>query len=381
MVLGRTILISAGETSGDIHGAGLVAELKKKCGGYDFVGLGGEQLKSEGVQLFYHCRDLAALGFLEVAARIKFFIGVKNEITRYLTENRPDLVVLVDYPGLNLKIAEEAHKLNIPVVYFIMPQVWAWKPKRVIALKNYCRLLISILPFEVDFFKKHDTKIEYVGHPLIDVIPPPRTRKEVRFFLELPNDMRLLALLPGSRQQEIERNLPVMVNTFRKLTKRFENLDGVIIKAPDLDRKLYQKTAGELPPNLEITDQHKYEYIQASNCALVASGTATLETALCLTPAVVMYRTTFLTYLLARMFIKIDSIALANLVAQEKVFPELVQFRARSKSIAYELRKYLEDPDYNELVRSKLSNVRDRLKPKGAYARAADLIRDRVLRH
>lgn len=380
-MLGRTILISAGETSGDIHGAGLVAELKKKCGGYDFVGLGGERLKNEGVQLFYHCRDLAALGFLEVAARLKFFIGVKNEITRYLTENRPDLVILVDYPGLNLKIAEEAHKLNIPVVYFILPQVWAWKPKRVYALKKYCQLLVSILPFEVDFFEEHDTKIDYVGHPLIDVIPPPRTRKEVRFFLELPNDRRLLTLLPGSRQQEIERNLPTMVKSFRKLTRKFDDLDGVIIKAPDLDRNLYLNTAGKLPPNLDITDQHKYEFLQASDCALVASGTATLETALCLTPAVVMYRTTMLTYLLARMFIKIDSIALANLVAQDKVFPELVQFRARPGSIAYELRKYLEDPGYNELVRSRLSNVRDRLKPKGAYARAADLIRNKVLRH
>jgi lipid-A-disaccharide synthase len=380
MTVSRKIFVSAGETSGDIHAAGLISELTKIHKDIELTGLGGDNLRQIGTELLYHCRDLAMLGFWEVITRLKFFIDVKNEVTRHLRENRPDLVLLVDYPGMNLKIAEEAYKLNIPVVYFILPQVWAWNARRVFALRKFCDLMISILPFEVDFFKQYDIQIEYVGHPLIDVTPLPRSPEEPRFFLEIPKNKPMIALLPGSRRQEIDRNLKVMIDAFEQLSDQSEDLMGVILKAPNLERQEYTQVIGEIPEQVILTDQHKYEYLQAADCAVVASGTATLEAALCQTPSVVIYRTSWLTYLLARMLVKIDMIALANLVAGEKVFPEMIQSEARPDQIAYELRRYLEDDGYRSSIREKLIGVRDNLKPSKAYKRAAELISERFLR-
>jgi lipid-A-disaccharide synthase len=375
----RHIFISAGEASGDFHAAGLVKELKAIDSNLQMTGLGGDGLQEEGAKLLYHCRDLAAMGFWEVFRKLRFFLKVRRDCLKVLKTGKPDLVILVDYPGFNLKLAKDASRLGIPVVYFILPQVWAWKPKRTEALKKYCRMLISILPFEKEFFAEYNAQIEYVGHPLIDIIPGDGNASELKSKLGIEEDKKLVCLLPGSRMQELERNLPPMVGAMKFLYKKLDKLQVAIIRARDLSQDLYDSIIADHTGKFHVVEHDKYDYIKTADAAVVASGTATLETAICGTPGVVIYKTSPMTYFLAKRMIKIDMIALANLVAGEKVFPELIQGNARPEMIAKEIEKILTDKSHAEQVKSRLSKIRNRLEPAGAYNRAAKLIYDNFL--
>ena len=374
----KRIFFSAGEQSGDMHTAGLITELLKLYPDLRMSGLGGDGMRELGVDLLYHCRDLAALGFWEVARKIGFFMRVKRECVEQFKNNRPDLVVLTDYPGLNLKLASECHKLGIPVAYFVMPQVWAWKAKRALLLKKYCNLLLSILPFEAEFFGQFEAEVEYVGHPLIDKIPENPDVSRLREQLGIKN--KSVCLLPGSRLQELNKNLQPMIEAVELMRADIPNLTVFLIKASDLDDANYRAILGDKFDKFELVRQDKYDYIRAVDCALVASGTATLETALCGTPAVVMYRTSAVTYELARRLIKLDHIALANIVAGREVFPELIQHEATPAKLAEIARSLLTDTEKNGATRAELNKLRIKLQPSGAYTRAAKLICDRLLR-
>jgi lipid-A-disaccharide synthase len=376
----KHIFISAGETSGDIHASGLISELLRLTPELEISGLGGSNLQNLGTKLLYHSRDLAAMGFWEVATKIGFFMKVKRDCHRFLKDHKPDLIILVDYPGLNLNLAKAAFNLGIPVVYFIMPQVWAWKPKRIYSLKKYCSRLLSILPFEVEFFNKFDTEIDFIGHPMIDLISPTVNPSECRQKLQLEDNMKVITMLPGSRMQVMNKNLPVMISALRILHDKYKNVSGIIVKAPDLKTKLYQDLIGNAPDNVKIIDEDKYEYMKASDAVMVASGTATLETALCGTPGVVIYRTSQLTYFLVKHMININNIALANLVAGETVFPELIQQKATPENIAAAISRYIDDAGYFDNVLERISQIRSKLEPKGAYARGAEIIYNHFLK-
>ncbi|HEQ99414.1 MAG TPA: lipid-A-disaccharide synthase [candidate division Zixibacteria bacterium] len=379
MTTQKRIFISAGESSGDFHAAGLVRELLNLNTDLQIEGLGGDNLSKLGVKLLYHTRDLAAMGFWEVIKKLSFFMDVRNDCHKLLMDKKPDLVILVDYPGFNLRLARDAYRLGIPVVYFILPQVWAWKPNRIESLNKYCQMLISILPFEKDFFARYNTEVEYVGHPFTDTIPDEADVSGIRKQLNLAETDKLICLLPGSREQELERNLPPMIEALTILKQKFKNLKGVIIKAENLEIDLYSKKIGKAVDYIEITESEKYSYIKASDSVMVASGTATLETAICGTPGVVVYKTSPLTYFLAKRLVKIDTIALANIVAGERVFPELIQKDAAPERIANEIDKILSDQNHYNDIRNRLSNIREKLEPKGSYARAAKLIYDKFL--
>jgi len=378
MISKKRIFFSAGEQSGDMHTSGLIAEMLKLTPDIQMAGLGGDGMRELGVDLHYHCRDLAALGFWEVASKIRFFMKVKQDCVRYFKDSRPDLAVLTDYPGLNLKLAQKCKNLGIPVVYFIMPQVWAWKPKRALLLKKYCDLLLSILPFEAEFFQKYDTKIEYVGHPLIDRIAANPDIPNLRKKLKINNPA--VCLLPGSRLQEIDKNLKPMIRAVELIRTEIPNLQVFLIKASDLADDLYRSKLGPAFDRIELVRKNKYDYIRASDCAVVASGTATLETALCGTPAVVIYRTSAMTYEVARRLIKLDYIGLANIVADEDVYPELIQHNATPQKIAEVIKIYLNNPELNNKKRGELNKLRMKLHPAGAYSTAAKLIYERFLR-
>ncbi|MBD3216776.1 MAG: lipid-A-disaccharide synthase [candidate division Zixibacteria bacterium] len=378
----KRIFISAGESSGDFHASGLVKELLKLNPDLKIEGLGGDNLSILGVKLLYHTRDLAAMGFWEVIKKLSFFMDVRNDCRKHLMDKKPDLIILVDYPGFNLRLARDAHALGIPVVYFILPQVWAWKPNRIEALKKYCNMLISILPFEKEFFARYNTEVEYVGHPFTDTIPDETDLSEIKTKLNLAETAKLICMLPGSREQELERNLPPMVEAFSILKQKHGNIKGVIIKAENLSADLYLKIIGKGNESIELVERDKYDYIKASNAVMVASGTATLETAVCGTPGVVVYKTSLFTYLLAKRLVKIDMIAMANIVAGERVFPELIQKDAAPERIADEIDKILSDKSYSDDIKKRLSNIREKLEPGGSYGRAAKLInRDFLQEH
>ena len=379
MTTKKRIFISAGEPSGDIHAAGLLKELLLLSPNIRISGLGGDELEKLGARLLYHCRDLAAIGFWEVAKKIGHYIKVKNDCARFMKEQKPDLTILVDYPGMNLKLARISHNLDIPTAYFILPQVWAWNSKRTFGLKKYCHQLISILPFEVDFFNKFGVQIDYIGHPLIDIIPKETNRTALRQRLGFEQDRKIIAFLPGSRGQELQRNLPPMRDAFRLLQNQYGNITGIIIKAPALGVEQYKDILKDRSDSFEIINENRYDYIKACDAAVVASGTATLETALCGAPAVVVYRTSMLTYFIAKRVVQIDTIALANLVAKEIIYPELVQKKATAENIFMELKRIIDDNRHADDVRRRLTGIRESLKPYGAYARGAKLIYERYL--
>jgi lipid-A-disaccharide synthase len=375
----KRIFISAGEQSGDMHAAGLVRELLRFSPNLEIAGLGGDNLEKLGVKLLYHCRDLAAMGFWEVIKRLSFFFDVRNDCVKYMKAQRPDLTILVDYPGMNLKLAKASHGLKIPTAYFIMPQVWAWKPKRIYSLKKYCHSLLSILPFEREFFNKYDVEVDYIGHPLIDIIPEDTDKNAVCKKLGLEPGCKIIAFLPGSRQQELHRNLAPMRDAFRLLREKYEHITGIIIKASNLSIERYKAILRDQYDSFRIVSENKYDYIKASNAAVVASGTATLETALCGTPAVVVYRTSPLTYMIAKRLVKVDTIALANLVSGEKLFPELIQNRATAYNIHVKIAELLENQKQADNIREKLAGIRHSLKPGKAYERGAKLLFEKYL--
>jgi len=379
MTAKKRIFISAGEQSGDMHAAGLIRELLRLSPNLEIAGLGGDNLEKLGVKLLYHCRDLAAMGFWEVAKRIRFFFDVRNDCVKYMKDHRPDLTILVDYPGMNLKLAKVSHGLNIPTAYFIMPQVWAWKPKRIYSLKRYCHSLLSILPFEREFFNKYDAEVNYIGHPLIDIIPQDPDKNAIRKKLGLEQGRKIITFLPGSREQELHRNLASMRDAFKLLRKKYENITGVIVKASDLSIERYKNILRDQYDAFKIVSENKYDYIKTSDAAVVASGTATLETALCGTPAVVVYRTSPLTYVIAKRLVKIDTIALVNLVAGEKVFPELIQNQATAENIRAKVAEILDNQKYADDIREKLAGIRHSLKPEKAYERGAKLLFEKYL--
>ncbi len=379
MTATKRIFISAGEQSGDMHAAGLIRELLRLSPNLEIAGLGGDNLEKLDAKLLYHCRDLAAMGFWEVAKRLSFFFDVKNDCVKYMKAQKPDLTILVDYPGLNLKLAKVSHSQNIPTAYFIMPQVWAWKPKRIYSLKRYCRSLLSILPFEREFFNKYNAEVDYIGHPLIDIISEDTDKNAVRKKLGLKPDRKIITFLPGSREQELHRNLPPMRDAFKLLRKKYEHITGIIIKASDLPIERYKNILHDQYGAFQIVSENKFDYIKASHAAVVVSGTATLETALCGTPAVVVYRTSPLTYIIAKRLVKIDTIALANLVAGEKVFPELIQNRATAENISAKTAEILDNQKHADDIREKLAGIRHSLEPEKAYERGAKLLFEKYL--
>lgn len=346
--------IIAGEASGDLHASNLVREMKKTDSQADFRGWGGDLMKEQGVQLVKHYRDLAFMGFAEVAANLGTIIRNIRFCKKDIAAYKPDAIVLVDYPGFNLRIAKWASEQGLKVIYYISPQVWAWKENRVIGIKKYVDKMYVILPFEQAFFKKWDYEVEYVGHPLAEVIG--RAREQVSITppesgspLNQPN---IIALLPGSRKQEIEKKLPLMLEAARS----FPQYNFVVAKAASLDDEFYQPFLAAHPKVRSIRNK-TYALLFQSKAALVTSGTATLETALIGVPQVVCYKGNPISYAIARRLVKIKFISLVNLIMDREVVKELIQHELNTANIITELKKITEDQqvirqmndDYNQL--------------------------------
>lgn len=352
--------IIAGEASGDLHGANLVKELKKQDANFESRGWGGDRMQIEGVEIVKHYRDLAFMGFVEVVANLRtIFKNIKfckQDILAY----KPDVVILVDYPGFNLRIAEFLHEQGIKVFYYISPQVWAWKQSRVHKIKKFVDRMFVILPFEKDFYKQFDYQVDYLGHPLLDEIhhfsQQLISREE---FLKQNNlaDKPIIALLPGSRTQEINKKLPIMLS----VVDHFKDYQFVIAGAPSKEEEFYQN----LIPNNKIKVIHgkTYQLLAFSHSALVTSGTATLETALFDVPEVVCYKGSPISYQIAKRLIKVDYISLVNLIMDKEVVKELIQGELTTKNLIEELNKIIGGEgrekmlaDYKEL-KTKLGGV------------------------
>jgi lipid-A-disaccharide synthase len=357
----------AGEASGDLHGSNLMKALKKQDTEARFRYFGGDLMKAEGGALKMHYSEMAFMGFIEVIANLGTILKNIKLAKKDILENKPDVLILIDFPGFNLKIAEFAKKQGIPVFYYISPKVWAWNQKRVLKIKKIVDRMFCILPFEVDFYKKWGMEVDYVGNPLLDAIESNYPDSQFRHNNKL--DQRpLIALLPGSRRQELDRVLPEMLKT----TNRFPNFQFAIAGAPSFSEYDYQKYLGG--KNIPIIFNSTYNLLLNSEAAVVTSGTATLETALLKTPQVVVYKGNPISIGIARMLVNIKYISLVNLVMDDDVVKELIQEDCSGEKIGAELDLILNDEDHRSKMMQKYDQLAVRMGAAGASFRAAELM-------
>lgn len=364
--------ISAGEASGDLHAAALIRELLRKHPDAEITFLGGDKMAEAAHSApLIHINRMAFMGYWQVLKNLKKISANLKKAKKAIADMRPDAVVLVDYPGFNLKLAAHAHKLGIPVYYYISPKVWAWKEWRVKDIKRYCTKVLSILPFEEEFFRRHDMEVEYVGNPSVEEVESKKaslpTPEQFCERWRLSAHKPILALVPGSRRNEIAKNLPLM----DAVAQRHPDFQAVIAGAPSIERSFYRDLS-----ILPIVDDATFELMHFATCALVTSGTATLECALLGTPQVVCYRGngTRLTYSIMRRLLKIPFVSLPNLIAGREIVPELLLYRCTPDAIDAELQRILPSaPGRDEMLRG-YADMRHRLGTLNAPARAAALL-------
>jgi lipid-A-disaccharide synthase len=365
--MSRTVLVLAGEASGDEHAATFVAELQKREGDLRFVGTGGPRMEAEGVELLAGLDDLAVMGVAEVLPRLPFFRRLKRNVERILDARDVPLTVLVDYPGFNLRIAGAARRRASRVLYYIAPKAWAWGPRRARRLAEVTDRVAAILPFEVEFFRSHGVHAEYVGHPLLDRSDQVVERAAFAERSGLEAERPILALLPGSRRQEVERHLGPFLETAERVRAVSPEVQPVLSRSPNLPATLYAHV------DVPVADDAR-ALLRHAAAALVKSGTATLEAALECTPTVVAYRTSPLTWAVARLALRTRYVSLPNLVAGAPVVPELLQRDATPARLAQALVPLL-DPDSPERAAqlTGFRTVRGRLGSPGAAGRVADI--------
>ena len=377
--MSKKLLIIAGEASGDLHGAGLVRELKKLNPGIEYSGVGGSKLKEEGMAILFSIDRLAFMGFYEVLKNLALIQELKNKLLDFIDQNKPDLVILIDYPGFNLRFAKEVKKRNIPVLYYISPQVWAWGKRRVKAISKLVDRMLVFFPFEEELYKQEEVRVNFIGHPLLDLVKPSFSKQDFRNRLKIREGESLIGILPGSRWQEIENILPPMLRSCSILKQRLKNLKIAIGLAPTIDVNKAELFLKKTNPEVQFLKDSTYDLMSHSDLLLVTSGTATLESAISGTPLIILYKTSFLTYFIARLMVKIPFIGMVNIVAGEKIVPEFIQFQIKPQKIAQEMERILKDKDKYERIKVKLNQVKNRLGQKGAYQRGAEIVNQMLL--
>ena len=368
----QRVLMVAGEASGDLHGAGVVRAIRARRPGAEIYGIGGDRMRGEGMDLTFHCADLSFMGFFEVVRNLPTVLRVERKLTALLEERRPDVVVLIDYPGFNLRFARKAHRRRIPVLYYISPQVWAWNPGRVTTMKAVVDRMKVVFPFEVDIYRNAGVDVEFVGHPLVEHIGATMTREAFFGRFGLDRGRKVLGILPGSRLQELERILPTLAGAAERLRAEV-NVQPVLAVAPNLGVEAVRKF---LPRETGITliEHATYDLMQHADAVVVTSGTATLETGWFGTPMVIVYRTSPVSYMIGRMLVDLPYIGLVNIVAGKKIVPELLQSEMTVDRIVGAVRPYLDDPAKAEAVRRELAVIRSRLGAPGASERVAGAV-------
>jgi lipid-A-disaccharide synthase len=373
-------MIVAGEASGDLHGGNLVREMRRIDPSLSFYGVGGTRMRLAGVDLLADVADMAVVGLTEVVFKLAAILRVMRRLKASLKNERPDLVILIDYPDFNLPLARAARKRGIRVLYYISPQVWAWRKGRIATIRKTVDRMAVILPFEEEFYRKAGVEVSFVGHPLLDEVRKkyPRTEAMKRFGLR--EDAITVGILPGSRRSEVERILPEMLQACRILEEKVSPLQFVLPLAGTLDPDFIREILGRFPVRVQLIRDETYDAIAVSDAAMVASGTATLETALLETPMVIVYKVSPLSYAMGRRFIRVDHIGLANIIAGRTVVPELIQDEATPERIAAEIRELLVRRGRAREMRAALAEIRGKLGTPGASERTARIACDMLER-
>jgi len=365
----KCVVIVAGEASGDLHGAHLVRAIRQKDDHAFFCGIGGKALHDAGARILVDSATLSVMGITEVFSKLRHIFRSLRTIKELLRSIRPELLILVDFPDFNLLVARAAKKWSIPVLYYISPQVWAWRSGRVRKIRKYVDHMAVIFPFEKGFYEEHGVPVTFVGHPLMDNDLPPETE------LTAPRPMTppIIGLLPGSRESEVRKHLPVMLAAVMRLKQQTPELEFLVSHASSTDRRITEQIVRsclkEAP--VEIVTGNAGEVLRRSHLVITASGTATLEAALYGVPSIIIYKVSPLSYWLARALVRVEHIGLVNLVAGEKLAPELIQEEANPRRIAETAERMLQNPQEMQAIRQKLAEVRHKLGDPGASKRTA----------
>ena len=367
-------MIVAGEVSGDMHGARLVAAIRRRWPEAEVCGIGGRALADQGVEILYDSSRLAVVGILEVVGHFRYIRQAMLALEKRLHEQPPHLLILIDYPDFNLILARKAKKLGIPVFYYISPQVWAWRSGRVRTIRRLVDRMAVILPFEQEFYRQQGMAVDFVGHPLMDTVRSGQSRAETLRALGLAPERTVVGILPGSRKREISSMLPVFLAAARIIRDQAPEASFLLPLAPGLEEsELLANGLAECGLDVRLVRENRYEAMAACSVVMAASGTVSLELAILGVPMVISYRVSPLTYFLGRRLIRVRHASLVNLVADREVVPELLQHEAVPEKIAGAAMALLAEGPERDRMLAGLQEVRTRLGGAGASERAAGL--------
>lgn len=361
------IWISAGETSGDLHGQLLVRALREQNPNARFMGMAGPAMRAEGVEPILRSEDLSVMGFTEVLARLPKIVALLKTVKHNLARIRPDVLVVIDAPDFHFRVVRIARALGIPVVYYISPKLWAWREGRVAFIRDHVNRLVSILPFEVDFYARHGMRIDYVGHPLLDTLRTPE-------LMAIQPLARRIGILPGSREREIATLLPLFARTAELLASRFPELEFVLPVAPGMDTTLISRYWTATRPVTLVESEIRHATMRSCRAIMAASGTATLETALLGVPTVVAYKFSRPSFLLGKLLVKVPYISLPNLILGDEIFPEYLQNAAHPPAMAARISQWIPDGPHRDDLRRRLDSLPSLLGDGNATRRAARIV-------
>ena len=367
-------MIIAGEASGDLHASRLVRAMNDKDPSFFFFGIGGNALKDAGVRILFDSSELAVVGITEVFSKIPHIFKALSTSKNLLKSLRPELIILVDYPDFNFKVAAYAKKLGIPVLYYISPQIWAWRQGRLKKIKKIVDYMAVILPFEAEYYKKQNIPVSFVGHPLLEA-DAFQKNKEINIKKEDETNLYTIGLLPGSRYGEILRHLPVLLESAEILNNKLKNIKFIISRASSVKKEFVEDIVNKHRgrAEYELTSDSVINICAKSSLIVAASGTVTLETAITGTPMVIIYKMSAASYWLGRALISVPHIGLANLVAGKSIVPELIQSKASPENIAEKVYEMLNNPSELKKIREELFELRKKLGGIGASKRVTDI--------
>jgi len=372
--MSKKIFLVAAEASGDLHASRLAHEIKRIAPDVSLLGIGGAKMESEGVRIFRRTDELAIIGLFDIFAHLKRIREIFFSFLAKVKEEGADLVILVDYPGFNLRLARELKKRKVKVIYYISPQVWAWGRHRIKRIKQFVDKIIVLFEFEADIYRKAGVPVEFVGHPLLDTARPSEDKETIQSRLSLDAAKKTIILLPGSREREIEALLPVMLKASEKLYERHQQLQFIIVRSHNLNEVLFEKYLERFaPPYRTVVNRGSelYDYLSVSDMAIAASGTVTLQCAIMELPMIITYRVSLLNAILMKLFMRISLVGLVNILAGKEIVPELIQFDFTPGKVFRKAEKILFEPDRYERIKKELTKVKHSLGEEGASLRAA----------
>jgi len=370
----KKIMLVAGEVSGDLHGAHLVEAIQEIDPDIEFFGVGGEGLEKRGMKLLRHVHSLSVVGISEAFRKLRTALKALQELKEAMEQERPDLIILIDYPEFNLRLARIARQKRIPVLYYISPQIWAWRPGRVKSIAKLVRKMVVLFPFEVPLYQAAGVDVEWVGHPLLDIVRPSLPREEALEQFGIDPEQKTIALLPGSRIEEVIRLLPPMLTSAALLQRAIPKLQFILPLAPGISGTDLHPILRDTFVPITVVNGFSYDVMALSDLIITASGTATLEAAILGKPMVIVYKVSSLSYWVARALIRVKHIGLVNLVAGKEIARELLQKDVNPERITEEALRLLKDPVLYEKTIESMAEVRQSLGEPGAASRAARIV-------